>query len=266
MKPLLLPRRKRAIGFTLIELLVVIGIIALLASLLLPAISRGPEKEKIIGARLQTAQITSATERYESDYGRLPCSTAAMNAAVGATEDFTFGGTFKSPGGATLEVAGPTTVSSQYKASNAEIMAILFDLEKYQNGQPTVNVGHVKNPQRNIGYLAANFVSDTVSPGIGSDGVYRDPWGDPYVISFDLNNDGKVRDAFYRARSVSQIASGAPAGYFGSFNSYDSPSGNGDHYECNSPVMVWSAGPDQMINLNDRANAGVNKDNVLSWK
>ena len=134
-------------------------------------------------------------------------------------------------------------------ASNAEIMAILFDLEKYPNGQPTVNVGHVKNPQRNIGYLAAYFVSDTVSPGIGSDGVYRDPWGDPYIITIDLNNDGKTRDAFYRARSVSQIASGAPAGYFGSFNSYDSPAGNGDHYECNSPVMVWSAGPDQMINL-----------------
>ena len=96
--------------------------------------------------------------------------------------------------------------------------------------------------------------------------IPEDPWGNPYVITVDLNNDGKSRDAFYRARSIAQITSGAPAGYFGLFNSYNSPSGNGDHYECNSAVMVWSAGPDKMIDPKTPANTGVNKDNVVSWK
>jgi hypothetical protein len=30
--------------------------------------------------------------------------------------------------------------------------------------------------------------------------------------------------------------------------------------------MVWSAGPDQKVDINVKANAGVNKDNVLSWQ
>lgn len=182
-----------------------------------------------------------------------------MNAAVSADEDFTFGAVLKTPGGATYEVAGPSAVTNNHKASNAEIMAVLFDMDKYPN------VGHVRNTKQYRGYLEAQFVSDTVSPGIGSDGVYRDPWGNPYIITFDFNNDGKTRDAFYRMRSVSQITSSQPNGFFGLFNPTDS-SGNGDHYECSAPVTVWSAGPDGMININDKANAGVNKDNVLSWK
>jgi hypothetical protein len=30
--------------------------------------------------------------------------------------------------------------------------------------------------------------------------------------------------------------------------------------------MIWSAGPDKMVDATKRANEGVNKDNVLSWK
>jgi hypothetical protein len=30
--------------------------------------------------------------------------------------------------------------------------------------------------------------------------------------------------------------------------------------------MVWSAGPDKMIDPTKAANLGVNKDNVLSWQ
>ena len=48
---------------------------------------------------------------------------------------------------------------------------------------------------------------------------------------------------------------------------------SGKHvFEANSPVMVWSAGPDKMIDPNigggaaGKANRGANKDNILSWK
>ena len=98
--------------------------------------SKVPTKARVREARIQVGLIVNALQKYESDYGRLPCSTEAMSAAVGGTEDFTYGGTFQTPGGAMLEVAGPSAVSSKYKASNAEIMAILLDLEKYPNNLP----------------------------------------------------------------------------------------------------------------------------------
>jgi hypothetical protein len=37
-------------------------------------------------------------------------------------------------------------------------------------------------------------------------------------------------------------------------------------FENNSPVVVWSIGPDKMFDPNGSAKVGANKDNVLSWK
>src|SRR5207249_2575751 len=144
--------------------------------------------------------------------------------------------------------------------NNAEIMAALLDLEAYGNGMPTINKDHVKNPQRTP-FLNATSVNATNVNGVGPDGVYRDPWGQPYIISIDLNGDGKCRDAFYRLASVSKVPSGT-GGLFGLYNSQANP----DNFEFNGSVMVWSAGPDKMIDPKIPANTGVNKDNVLSWK
>ena len=115
------------------------------------------------------------------------------------------------------------------------------------------------------------MVGDTTSPGVGQDLVYRDPWGQPYIITMDLNNDERARDAFYRRQNVSQPTANSQAGLNGLVNSIDA-SGNGNDFEFNGPVMVWSAGPDKMVDPNPgnlpggKANQGANSDNVLSWK
>ena len=103
------------------------------------------------------------------------------------------------------------------------------------------------------------------APGVGQDGVYRDPWGSPYIISMDVNYDEKCRDAFYKLQSISQSAAGNPTGWNGLVNSVDA-NGNGDHFECNGGIMVWSVGPDKMVDTGNKANLGANKDNILSWK
>ena len=57
-------------------------------------------------------------------------------------------------------------------------------------------MNYQKNPQQTI-FLNAKMSGDTSSPGVGTDLVYRDPWGNPYVISMDLNYDEQCKDAFY---------------------------------------------------------------------
>ena len=271
--------RRFGSGFTLVELLVVIAIIAILAALLLPVLASVKKKAQARVAQLQVNSIASAIQSYEADYSRFPVSSGALNAALdtrnaGAPADFTFG-TFglpniKTPGppvGSTAILAVDDPIHNDklsYQTNNSEVMAILRDMEYFSNNtaMPTCNLGHVKNPKRNSGYLSATPVADTGLAGLGPDLVYRDLWHNPYIISVDLNSDGKTRDYFYGNAAVSQSA-GSTTG----INGLSATAiGGGNVFEAPNTVMVWSAGPDQMIDPAKNASSSANKDNILSWK
>jgi prepilin-type N-terminal cleavage/methylation domain-containing protein len=269
------PRR----GFTLIELLVVIAIIGILAGLLLPALSGAIKKGKITTARTEMNGIIAAINAYEQTYSRFPASTEAANSLTANCPDFTFGTMNLTASGPVLlkdkrgnplpsiiNVGNTGGNPANYQNSNAEIMGILLDMTNYANGFTTVNgFNHVKNPQRTV-FLNAKFSGDTISPGIGTDGVFRDPWGNPYIITLDMNYDNKCRDAFYRLQSVSQQPGGGATGLNGLYNGVDA-NGAGNNFEANTTVMVWSFGPDGNASsaAGNNANTGSNKDNVRSW-
>ena len=42
-------------------------------------------------------------------------------------------------------------------------------------------------------FLNATMSGDPTLPGVGPDLVYRDPWGNPYIITMDLNYDEQVQ-------------------------------------------------------------------------
>jgi prepilin-type N-terminal cleavage/methylation domain-containing protein len=267
MKNSLTRSRNSRRAFTLVELLVVIAIIATLAAMLLPVIGKAKQNARVRQSQIDMQGIMNAIQRYYTTYNGYPVSTAVKNfAANNGNTDFTFGG------GALNQPNNPilTANPENWSTNNSQVIAILMDVESYPNGSGnTVNFQHVKNSQQ-IKFLNAKMSDDATLPGVGPDLVYRDPWGNPYIISLDLNYDEKCRDQFYRLDSVSQDIAGNAVGINGLVQS-----AGANTFEFNGGVMVWSLGPDKTASTAPSprppppvggGRSGVNKDNVLTWK
>jgi prepilin-type N-terminal cleavage/methylation domain-containing protein len=255
-------RRARA-GFTLVELLVVIAIIGILAGMSLAVIPHVVTAAKKAKAKLEAQDIATAILHYDSVYGRFPVSIAAQNAAQSAAGngDFTYGAVFK-----TASAIPDSVFSPNYTMSNSEVIAILMDFTNFPGtGNSTINTNYQKNPQKTI-FLNAHMSGDPTLPGVSPDLVYRDPWGNPYVITMDLNYDENCFDVFYGLTTVSSPIPVPPsAGLNGLILGTDIH--NTPLYGYHGKVMVWSAGPDGKVDVGNPApaNQGFNKDNVISW-
>jgi prepilin-type N-terminal cleavage/methylation domain-containing protein len=251
----------KANAFTLIELLTVIAIIGILAAMTLAVINMVMVRGKKMQATTDIAGIQTAIAGYEQTYGVPPVSAAMQQSGF---TNITCGGPYVN--GSNTQWP-PSPLPANYEPGNSNIISILLDITNFPGGGPTANANHQKNSRQQI-FLDAKMRSDASSPGVGTDLNFRDPWGNPYIITIDLNEDNKCEDLFYASYQVSS-ANGQPNG----------PGLNGlilqpdNHYAFHGNVMVWSMGPDGPFNhapssfdTNQPATAGPNKNHILSWQ
>ena len=276
-------RRHGHRGFTLIELLVVISIIAILAGLILPAIAGAQKKAKVVKARTDLSNITAAVAAYQTAYGRMPASQSTRGAITTDYPDFTYGTKQGKNGGAFVNDSKGVAVSATvvnagnpggWQVSNAELIAILTDSSLSNNkftsppgyaevkedvDGKAINSGSVLNPQHNT------FITIKTAKGYGAngvsenDGVYRDPWGRPYIVTVDLDYDNRVLDPFPKTINDAPLHPKAT---------------DLDHVRTiNAGVIAWSLGPDGRANLDlppeykgTSAADNMNADNVYSWR
>ena len=185
-------------------------------------------------AKVDCQTIATSIKQYYDDYKRYPTRKGQKANTKGG--DLTF---------------------DSVNLPNSDAIVILIDDTELSD----VNKNHRANYKKTR-YFEPKMTGNYDDQGIGPDGIFRDPFGNPYVISVDLNNDDKCSDLLYEMPGISGIAS-ERIGHHGLMRE---TIGGEELFVLPGSVMVWSAGPDKETSWNVNAKEGVNYDNIIGWQ
>jgi type II secretory pathway pseudopilin PulG len=201
-------------SFTRLELLVALILILMFMALIPAAINHPDVQARRTAALSDERQLVAAIQAFYTDYGDYPCET---NTAGDENDYFTNG----APG-------------------QAKLITILCGAEA---GGATGSAITKFNPHQSA-YIDVPRVKNASHPrsGIGGDGAWYDPWGNPFLVKIDSNYNGTILNPYSSNAGPAQLKAG---------------------------VIVWSLGPDgegaTSATGNGDKNTGVFEDDIISW-
>ncbi len=197
MKPLFSSPRlswPRRAAFTLIELLVVISIIAVLAGLLLPVVSRVTEKARQVSAKSTETQIVSAINSFQTDYGQYPIPATGAAAAGTNTSDTTYGIDFHN--NTLFNVLRATEASAGAGATVTNTRNIVYFEGKNVKSETLPKDGFTTTTNGKSAFNKTQFKV----------GDYVDPWGNAYYVRIDTNYNNVVSNPYADAPGTNDDA------------------------------------------------------------
>jgi len=181
-------------AFTLIELLMTVAIVVVLAGILVPAVMNGIKKGQQAKAKAEIVTLVNAIKQYENTYNRLPVTNTKID------DEFI------------------------YKARMDQCQPVHEDLINALQGSNSIKnqSGNAVNP-RQTPFLERR------NTGAGD---YQDPWGNPYRIILNADEDIRLTTLFK-----------------GTLVDAKKHYAEDDHiYQS---VIIWSAGPDGNFDTKD---------------
>ena len=175
-------------NFTLVELLVVIGILAILASLIIPAVIGAKQQGRITQARADMSSLRTAFEGMAKDYnGRMVKKDGS---------DYKLGNHSleKSSSDSGCVTIDETSATDRYCDAIAE-------LSDPSNTDLTVSLN-----KRKIKYLDPRPEYDPSKSPTNDDNkanTWLDPWGNPYRIRINFDGTEKITDPSDASKKLS---------------------------------------------------------------